>query len=282
MIVLSYIIVNYNTCLLTSNCVESILNINHSYLYEIIIVDNASTDNSFIFLSKKYPCIKIVRNTKNWGFGKANNIGAAIAKGKYLFLLNSDTVIYKDVCKSIIDFYKHHNFLNIGVLGINLLNSEKKPSHSYGKFPRALRADCIKNSVHNSAENYFQVDVVIGADMFIPKNIYINFGGFDENIFLYEEEMEFQYRLNVSGYYSYVLKIDGIIHLEGKSSESYFKRICSFKSMCYIYKKHLSLMKYYKFRMKWLFYSIFFLKNTQIPLRERLNYLIFVCTYKSE
>ena len=280
MIVLSFIIVNYNTCLLTSNCIESILNLKLSYSYEIIVVDNASTDDSLIVLSKRYPCIRIVKNDKNWGFGKANNIGATVATGKYLFLLNSDTIMYKDVCKSLMDFYEQHQYLNIGVLGINLLNSENKASHSYGNFPRSFKTEHRKRNIITSVETYSLVDVIIGADMFIPKDLFLAFGGFDENIFLYEEEMEFQYRLNINGYYSYLLKMDGIIHLEGKSSDSYFKRICSFRSMCYIHKKHLSLMKYYKYRMKWLLYSIFFLKNTHISFGEKLNYLMFVCTYR--
>ena len=105
MIVLSFIIVNYNTCLLTSNCIESILNLKLSYSYEIIVVDNASTDDSLIVLSKRYPCIRIVKNDKNWGFGKANNIGATVATGKYLFLLNSDTIMYKDYYIFFIFYY---------------------------------------------------------------------------------------------------------------------------------------------------------------------------------
>ena len=97
MIVLSFIIVNYNTCLLTSNCIESILNLKLSYSYEIIVVDNASTDDSLIVLSKRYPCIRIVKNDKNWGFGKANNIGATCIKmfvsHLWIFMNNINTLI---------------------------------------------------------------------------------------------------------------------------------------------------------------------------------------------
>ena len=83
--------------------------------------------------------------------------------------------MYKDVCKSLMDFYEQHQYLNIGVLGINLLNSENKASHSYGNFPRSFKTEHRKRNIIKSVETYSLVDVIIGADMFIPKDLFLAF-----------------------------------------------------------------------------------------------------------
>lgn len=84
--------------------------------------------------------------------------------------------------------------------------------------------------------------------MFLEKSLFDSFNGFDENIFLYEEELELQYRFFCAGFQNYYVDKVGINHLEGKSSSSFFKRKCSFISNCYIYNLHFSKFKYYKFR----------------------------------
>ena len=98
--------------------------------------------------------------------------------------------------------------------------------------------------------NVKRCDIVIGADMFILKSLFHALGGFDENIFLYEEELELQYRMRLEGYVNFILNDIGIIHLEGKSSTSYFHQICTFKSMCYILKKHFGCFQLLRYRLR--------------------------------
>ncbi len=116
----SIIIVNYKTYELTSNCIDSIIKSNTKKLnYEIIVVDNASNDGSIQEIAKQFPEIQTIKNTENLGFSKANNIGIKVAKGDYVLLLNSDTIVELNTIKGAYDFIKDHKY--IGALGCKIL-----------------------------------------------------------------------------------------------------------------------------------------------------------------
>ena len=101
----SVIIVNYNTLELTKNTIESVFEKTIEVSYEIILVDNASTDGSVEFFENNYKDkIILIKNNENLGFGRANNKGIEIAKGKYIFLLNSDTLLINNAIKILFDF----------------------------------------------------------------------------------------------------------------------------------------------------------------------------------
>lgn len=129
----SIIIVNYNTCKLTSECINSIYEKVHSCKYEIIVVDNASVDNSAAAIKRKYPEVILITSRKNLGFGRANNLGAKYAKGEYLFLLNSDTVLNNDPFPYFIDFSEKHN-KKLGAIGTYLRDGQGEYSKSGGTF----------------------------------------------------------------------------------------------------------------------------------------------------
>lgn len=280
-ILVSIIIVNYRTKHLTKNCVDSILNELVDISYEIIIVDNNSGDESVEFLKQEFPEIKIIANAENYGFGKANNIGVANSRGRYIFLLNSDTIIKGNIFNSFVDFFENNLHLKIGSIGSLLISNDNKLLHSYGFFPKNLKRK-INLKTDLCDDDYVKnVDIVIGANMFMLKSVFDNFNGFDENIFLYEEELELQYRMKLSGFNSYIINEKKIIHLEGESSTSYFKRECSFLSLCYINNKHLSKFEYMIFRMRSILFAIVFFKNTKISLMEKFNYLKLTINRKS-
>lgn len=277
----SFIIINFNTKNLTCACVSSIIKHHNSTNYEIIIVDNGSTDGSIEYLRDSFPNILIISTGKNLGFGFGNNIGVNNSKGEYIILLNSDTIVIKDIVTPFLEFYSTHQQMKLGALGHLLLSESYHIVHSFGKFPFFLRLQLdsyvkMKESYVMSTieKNYFsEVDIISGALMFMKKSVFNSFQGFDTDIFLYEEELELQYRMRKNGFISIIINEGGVIHLEGKSSSSYFKRKSSFLSLCYIMKKHLPFYQYAIFRFKWIIYAIIFFKNPKIDLREKIDYL---------
>lgn len=103
---LSIIIVNFNTCDITRQCLESIYNAEWRDNFEIIVIDNNSQDGSVDMIAKEFPEVRLIANKDNKLFAIANNQGAEIAKGKYLLLLNSDTIVEKDNLQKMIDFFE--------------------------------------------------------------------------------------------------------------------------------------------------------------------------------
>jgi GT2 family glycosyltransferase len=277
----SIIIVNFNTKEFTRNCINSIFKHLSNISFEIIVVDNGSSDGSVEYLQTLFTDIIIISTGENLGFGYGNNIGFCRSNGEYLLLLNSDTILIKDIITPLLNFYSVNKNLNIGVLGSLLISEDIEVLHSFGEFPYILRLR-LDHYVHRNQsfvleeiknKYYSEVDIVSGALMFMERTVFERFNGFDTNIFLYEEEMELQFRMKKNNYISIIINEKGVVHFEGKSSSSYFKRKCSFLSLCYIMRKHLPYFLYCLFRIKWIIYSIIFFKNPKISLNEKINYL---------
>lgn len=222
----SVIIVNYNTKEITSNCVKSIFEKSHGLSFEIIIVDNASKDGSKEWFEKDKR-VKYIYLPQNIGFGRANNTGYKQAKGKYIFCLNSDTILMNN---TLLLFYNkmEESPSTIGCMGTLLLDVNQKIMHSYGKFPDLfgnlkwkLGFPCEWKDpkyMKDRDDFFFEVDYVTGADMFIRKTVIERCGFFDEEFFLYYEETEMQWRFKQNGFLNYIYTIPQIVHLEGTSA----------------------------------------------------------------
>lgn len=280
-ILVSVIIVNYNTKFLTRDCIISLYKHLTNHTFEIIVVDNNSSDGSVELFNSEIPEVRVIKSDMNYGFGIANNIGVSYSKGRYILLLNSDTIINKDIIDIYLKFLRRYKIQSFGVLGSLLISYDNKIVHSFGTFPFFLR-NKIRNYRFLSDDKIFQqleksfyaqVDVVVGASMFIERSVYEQFGGFDANIFLYEEELELQFRMRLNGFKSFIINEKAVVHLEGQSSNNYFKRKQSFLSLCYIMKKHLNGYLYLVFRVKWIIFAIIFFKNPRISLHEKFQYL---------
>lgn len=229
---ISIIIVNYNTLKLTKNTINSVIEKTKDLDYEIILVDNASTDGSVEFFEKEYKDkIIFIKNDKNIGFGRANNKGIEIAKGKYVFLLNSDTLLINNAIKILFDFMEKNE--NCGVCGGNLFDINLKPAHSFLRELPCLSSEIdsklnffskiIRKIMNKRADfNYFKVEkevgYITGADMMIRREILSEVGYFDEDFFMYSEETELTYRIKKRGYKVISVPQAMIIHLEGKST----------------------------------------------------------------
>lgn len=246
----SIIIVSYNTKELLFNCLQSIFSLQFIDNYEVIVVDNNSSDGTIKMVEELYPMTKLIKSNKNIGFGAANNLGCKIAKGEYLFFLNSDTVLYEDSIYKLLYFFKtYHNKLNIGAIGCLMVDNEGNINGYGSSFPNCrnesnkhfkkikLLSKYFSDDVetYNTDQEYFKVDYVLGADMFINKNLFIELNGFDEKYFMYYEESDFQFRLSLRGYKQYIVTSTKILHLEdgtGKKMQNYSnkKRILVHKS----------------------------------------------------
>lgn len=279
---ISVIIVNYNTLELTKNTIQSIIDKTKEVKYEIILVDNDSNDGSKDYFSKDYykTQIKFIKNDENLGFGKANNIGINLAKGKYIFLLNSDTLLINNSLKILFDFMEKNN--DVGICGANLYDEEKFPTHSYGRLPNAfmdINDFCLKiyykifkkRLDFNYKNEVKQVGYITGADMFIRKSALDSVGTFDSDFFMYFEETELTSRIKKQGYKIFSVPEAKIIHLEGKSfkfKETRFSMMCESKYK-YLYKVYGKKQVLYNYIISQIKYT--FLFNEESRVKKIIN-----------
>ena len=287
----SVIIVNYNTKELTKNCIDSVFAKTSGVTFEVILVDNASTDGS-VELFEKDKRIRFIESGGNLGFGKANNLGYQHAAGKYLFLLNSDTLLLNN---AIQEFFLQMEQRDepIACMGCLLVDAKCQSIHSYGNF-MTLRNEMIRkplfylhkyfsvkegfddNPLRQIDDHCFEVEYVTGADIFMPKSVADRLGLFDPDFFMYYEESEMQYRYRKNGYINVIVDTPQVQHLIGgseKSSRSLWKR-SDLPSMM------LCCRKLYGSRrascLKWLMvaaYTPLAILDVRYPLRERWAFL---------
>lgn len=287
---ISIIIINYNTAQLTLKCIDSIIKNVHSVDYEIIVVDNASIDNSIELIKEACPSIMLIESSTNVGFGKANNLGAKHANGQFLFLLNPDTEIINDPFQDIFSFLISHSDEQIGVIGTFLVDEKGNYSKSGGKFYSAKKYLKLgfysyfnipsKPEVDDKLD-VVSIDYVIGADMFIRKDLYDMMNGFDEKIFMYFEDVELCKRIFDAGYISYLLKAGKIIHLSKSSGPSQFARIHNMASLMYCLQKEMSRFCFFLFQLLYftIKFPVVFTKNHK--LTENIQYITVVFKFKN-
>lgn len=265
----SIIIVNYNTTDLLLDCLRSIYEFTKGIEYEVIVVDNASENNPSGQINALYPNIKLILNNENVGFGQANNIGAKNAVGKYLFLLNSDTVLLSNSIKCFFDFMEINNKDgNIGVVGGLLFDKKGVENESCDIFPSPISVIYNMFGSRYFSNNYMHkvmnklktsefcfVDYVSGADMFMLKSLFDEVNGFDNIFFMYYEESDMQKRIANQGKRNCIVKHVKIIHYRGESQ----KKIASNKKRCIVQKSMLCYMKKHLNRFYFLFFKSFYI-----------------------
>lgn len=267
----SVIIVNYNTRELTHQCIESVKTQTKDVSYEIILVDNASKDGSMEYFEKQDNLIYIY-SQENLGFGRANNLGFSKASGEYLLLLNSDTVLNNNAIKFFYDFMEAAP-TDIACCGSFLKDRNLKIIHSYGRFHtfwNSLYERCFSPYMSRlgfsymkydypieKTENYYVVDYVTGADLFIRREIAESYGLFDPDFFMYNEDVELCKRYHDVGYKSVIIEAPQIIHLGGRSSIDNLdgKHHVARNSMFLYMRKSLNRIEYVSFRILFLIFG---------------------------
>lgn len=219
----SVIIVNYNTENLLDNCIKSIKEKTKEIDFEIIVVDNKSTENSLNKLIEEHKDINFILSDKNWGFGVANNIGVKHARGEFLFFLNPDTILINNAILEL------HNYLInqplVGICGGNLYKEDMSPCSSlYDIDFLHLEYQILLNKKRVPGFNYSNdpkfTNVIVGADFLIRRQIFDDLEGFDQDFFMYFEEVELCYRVHKNGYKIASVPKAKIIHLQGGSAEN--------------------------------------------------------------
>lgn len=220
----------------------------------MIVVDNNSTDGSLDYLQPKFPWIKFIINKQNVGFSKANNMALFHSVSKYVLFLNPDTIVAEDSFEKCVSFMESHP--EAGAVGVKMIDGcGEYLKESKRGFPSPWVAFCRLSGLTalfphskffakyylgflNENENQV-IDSVSGAFFFIRKEALAKIGGFDEQFFMYAEDIDLSYRVQQCGYLNYYLSETTIIHFKGESTNKDFKYVTLFyKAMSLFVKKH--------------------------------------------
>ncbi|SNT02061.1 hypothetical protein SAMN05421640_2037 [Ekhidna lutea] len=226
---LSIVIINYNTNELTRDCIASIKENNHSLNYEIIVIDNSSQKEDPEDIKAAYPEINLITSDENLGFGRANNIGIKISKGKYILLLNSDTIILDDCLSNCLEFMKseHAKSNNIGLIGCKVLNEDRthQPSifRDHDPLTYFLTSNLVLShlSISRNAFDFEKTQIVSGVSgcfMMFDSSVFKHIKPFDPDFFMYAEESELCRNRVSKKFRICYFSNASIIHLGGQSS----------------------------------------------------------------
>ena len=284
---LSIIILNYNVRYFLEQCVLSVENAIKNTDAEIIVIDNNSSDDSCAMMKQRFPNVKLIENKENLGFPKGNNIGVAQAKGEYICILNPDTVVAEDAFTKVLAFAKKQSHL--GIVGVKLIDGTgnflpeskrgiptpwvafTKITGLYKIFPKS-RIFGKYYAQHLSENETGKVDILVGAFMVMKRNLYNEIGGFDENCFMYSDDIDLSYRVLKIGKSNYYFDGTSVIHYKGESTVkdgTYMKRFQ--EAMNFFYKKHFKVFFFFSVFMKIgiLFFS--FVKMFQGTPKQKIN-----------
>jgi GT2 family glycosyltransferase len=222
---LSILLVTYNSRRYLADCLESIKRFAPPGT-EVIMEDNASTDDSAEFVAREYPWVRIVRSNQNLGFSAANNLAGKEASGKFILLLNADTVLVEPIAPAVDWLDSHPEY---AVVTINMLNGERVPSACTGRFPSPLRLILLRNMLiapEQFGDNYaYEVDWVQGSFLLIPAEQWRALGGLDESYFMYVEDVDLCKRVWDRGLKCASLPQIRYIHFGGYSSARFSEQV---------------------------------------------------------
>lgn len=251
----SIILVNFNGEDVLFDCLSSLEKFIPKESCEIILVDNNSQDNSINIIESNFPRIKLIKLPQNIGFGSGNNVGAKEAKGNFLFLLNTDTIITSNFLPHLLGLMAENK--DVGIIGTKLVFQDgsfqisvspeigimgeikAKKMHQHAKSQNSL------NSIERDFKLVRDVDIVVGASFFIRANLFNLLGGFDEKFFMYFEESDLCQRARNSRYRILYTPHESIIHLRGHSVKKVSSRMSLEyrRSQIYYYHKHRPILE---------------------------------------
>ena len=261
---LSVIILNYNVRYFLELCVVSVQDAIKNIDAEIIVVDNNSLDGSCNMMKQRFPHVKLIENKENLGFPKGNNIGVAIAKGEYICILNPDTVVAEDTFSQVLAFAQKQN--DLGIVGVKLIDGTgnflpeskrgtptpivafTKITGLYKLFPKLFGHYYAQ---HLSENESGKVEILVGAFMLLKRDLYNKIGGFDENCFMYSDDIDLSYMALKNGKSNYYFHGTSVIHYKGESTIKdgiYMKR--NQEAMNFFFKKHFRASFFFTFFMK--------------------------------
>lgn len=257
---LSIIIVNWNTQDILRDCLRSIYEQCGEIDLEVIVIDNASTDGSVEMVKKDFPQVTLIENSKNRGFAAANNQGIDISKGRYVLLLNSDTVVLDNAIAKTAAFADSHP--KAAIVGCRVLNPDQTLQPTCFMFPSILNMLLSSTYLYKlfPKSKFFgrermtwwdrndirEVDVVTGCFMLVRQEAIEQVGTMDEQFFMYGEETDWCYRFKQAGWKVMFTPACEIIHLGGQSSrQQRSKMMLQLRGSILLFiKKHNSFLTY--------------------------------------
>ena len=289
---LSVIILNYNVRYFLEQCVASVQEALTNIDSEIIVVDNQSSDDSCEMIRSRFPGVKLIKNNSNLGFPKGNNIGVAQANGKYICILNPDTVVAEDTFEKILTFAEKQE--NLGIVGCKLIDGsgnflpESKRSiptpfvaltKIFGLFKLFPNWKLFNRyyAQHLSENETGKVEILVGAFMIMKRDLYNEIGGFDENCFMYSDDFDLSYMALKRGKSNYYFHETSVIHYKGESTVRdglYMKRFR--EAMQFFYNKHYKSSAIFDLFMKIgaLFFALIKKNQGNVKSIEVDNYIL--------
>ena len=254
---LSVIIVNYNVKHFLAQALQSVFQSKTTFEFEVYVVDNHSVDGSIEMVSEQFPQVHLIASKQNLGFSKGNNLAIKQAKGKYILLLNPDTIVKEDTFQKVVDFMEEHP--NAGGLGVKMMDGNGRflPESKRG-FPTPYVAFCKMSGLSKlfptskkfnqyhlgylDKDETNEVDVLSGAFMLLRKSVIDEVGSLDEDYFMYGEDIDLSYRIKKAGYKNYYFPKTEIIHFKGESTKkgSYNYVRMFYNAMIIFTKKHFT------------------------------------------
>jgi GT2 family glycosyltransferase len=271
------IIVSWNTREILRDCLRSVYENAGALDFETIVVDNASADGSAQMVARDFPQVQLVINADNRGFAAANNQGMTLARGRYVLLLNSDTVVLDRALEKTVAFAEAHP--EAAVVGCRVLNPDRTWQRTCSRFPSALNLLLSSTYLYKlfpksrfwgrefmlywDRSDVREVDVVSGSFMLVRREAIERVGMMDEAFFMYAEETDWCYRFHQAGYKALFTPAGSIVHLGGASSRQAASkmRLQLSASILYFLKKHKSRGEYI---LGCLFTALFFLVRAPI------------------
>jgi GT2 family glycosyltransferase len=301
---LSVIILNYNVRYFLEQCVLSVQNALENIDGEIIVIDNNSSDDSCAMMKQRFPNVKLIQNNENLGFPKGNNIGVAQAKGEYICILNPDTVVAEDTFTKVLTFARllHSSQLSdsMGIIGCKLIDGTgnflpeskrgvptpfvafTKVTGLYKLFPKS-RTFGKYYAQHLNENQTGKVTILVGAFMLMKRDLYLEVGGFDEDCFMYSDDIDLSYRVLNEGKSNYYFHETTVIHYKGESTIKdgiYMKRFQ--EAMQFFYKKHYKASLVFSLFMKAgiVFFSFIKMFQGQPKIRTEPKSFVFYSSNK--
>lgn len=282
--VLSIIIVNYNTSSHLSACLESISDNLSEIEHETIVVDNNSTDRSIENFKDKFQEVSFWFRNSNDGFGAGCNYGVRNAKGKYILFINPDIEIMKNSVQQLVGYAVKNE--NSGVLSGSLKDKDGNYLYSYNNFPGVTwefkeafglglssTIDRLneRTAYYSKINDAFEVDWFHGACMLIKRDLFLKTSGFDENIFLYYEDVDLCKRIKSRGFKNVCIPMAEFYHYERSSVRGDDGEFVYFyfmhKSKLYYMKKNFHLLKRLFIRLMWICGSLN--RIVMLPFRKK-------------
>jgi len=245
----SIVILSYNKRSLTADCIISIQKNIPKSEREIIVVDNASSDDSVAYIKTHFPEVKLIENSRNAGFAGGCNVGAKHAKGEYLLFLNNDAAVSDNPLPEMVSAFTPDQ--KIGIVGGLLTNLNGSLQRSYGKFytiPNVIYLLFAGESgelrrLQSSSSR--ETDWVSGGFMLVKRNIFEKVKGFNESYFMYIEDMDLCYRIKKIGYKIVFTPVVKVKHIGQASTNKTFAIVHIYEGLQIFYRQQRSGLEYY-------------------------------------